>query len=120
MKIRCIKLLNVFREPTDDQYWVKLGAIYQVLTIWVDERGVAFRIISERDESPGLHPLEMFEIVSPIIPPNWVIASPSPGCLSLAPEPWTQKGFWERYFDFEPEALECFEREKAKILAADP
>src|SRR4051812_1975447 len=120
MKVRCIKVLDADGKPTDSQYWVKLGAIYHVLSVSADERGVEFRIIPRGYESPNLHQSEMFEIVSPIIPPNWVITSPAPGCLSLAPEPWTQKGFWERYFDFHPDARACFERERTKILAADP
>ena len=46
--------------------------------------------------------------------------SPKPGCISFSPEAWSKAGFWEQFFDREPEAVAVFEEERAKIVAADP
>src|SRR2546430_1002215 len=107
MKVRCIKLLDVNGEPTNESGWAKIGATYHVLSVWVGSRDAGFRLIGEDRHTPALFEPEMFEIVSPIIPPTWVIASSMPGTFDIAPEPWTHKGFWERYFDFDPEAEAC-------------
>jgi hypothetical protein len=35
------------------------------------------------------------------------------------PRGWRAAGFWERFFDGEPEAVAAFGEERAKIVAAD-
>jgi hypothetical protein len=62
----------------------------------------------------------MFEVVSTKIPSVWTIASPAPGCLSLAPAAWQRPGFWEDYFEMEPEAVKSFEEERQRIIDDDP
>jgi hypothetical protein len=112
--------LNVYGEPTNHSTWTRIGATYPVLSIEVDPEGPRFRMLGKDRHTPALFRPEMFEIASPIIPPTCVVATIAPGAFHLAPEPWTQKGFWERYFDSDPEAMASFERERAKILAAAP
>jgi len=90
-----------------------------VLSVWIEPSHTGFRLIGE-ESTPTLSEPEMFEVVSSIIPEAWVITSPKPGCISLAPAEWGTPGFWDRYFDHEPEAMACFERCRAKIVAADP
>jgi|CZKU01.1.fsa_nt_gi hypothetical protein len=119
MKVRCVKLLDWQKKPVDRSAWAKIGGIYHVLSLWIEPGQTGLRLIGE-EPTPTLFEPEMFEVVSSIIPDTWVITSPKPGCLSLAPAAWNTPGFWERYFDREPDAVACFEQCRAKIVAADP
>jgi hypothetical protein len=38
----------------------------------------------------------------------------------MRPAPWGVVGFWERYFDGDPEAIAIFEEEREKIVSSDP
>jgi len=55
-----------------------------------------------------------------VIPPTWVATSPDSARLSFEPEAWAVTGYWERFFDREPEAVATFDEERAKVIAADP
>ncbi len=119
MKVRCIKLLDSRSQPVERSAWAKIGAVYHVLSIWIEPSQRRLRLVGE-DPTPTLFEPEMFEVVSPIIPSTWVITFPKPGCLSFAPEEWSQPGFWEAFYDREPEAVACFEEQRRKIVASDP
>jgi hypothetical protein len=119
VKVRCIALFDSRGLPTTRSAWVKLGRNYHVLGVWIERGHTMLRLIGE-EPIPALFEVEMFEVVSSIIPATWVIASPKAGCISLAPSAWTVRGFWERFFDGEPEAVACFEEERARIVACDP
>jgi hypothetical protein len=119
MKVRCIKLLDSRSQPVERSPWAKLGGVYHVLGIWVDRAQTRLRLIGE-EPTPALFEPEMFEVVSSAIPSIWVINSPKPGCLSLEPEVWSRSGFWEEFFDREPEAVACFEEYRKLIVASDP
>jgi len=119
MKVRCVKLLDWQKKSVDRSAWAKIGGIYHVLSIWIEPGQTGLRLVGE-EPTPTLFEPEMFEVVSPKIPPTWVVTSPKAGCLSLAPEAWGGAGFWERFFDGEPEALTAFKEEQTKIIAADP
>jgi hypothetical protein len=119
MKVRCVKLLDSRDQPVDHSPWANLGAVYNVLSIWVEPGHTRYRILGEQSP-PGLFSPDMFEIVSSVIPNTWRIGSPKPGCLSLEPEPWMRPGFWEEFYDHDAQAAACFEEEKRKIIASDP
>jgi len=72
------------------------------------------------EPTPALFQPEIFEIVSSLVPETWIVASGSPGHLEFAPAAWTAPGFWESYFDGDPEAVRCFHEERDKIVACDP
>jgi hypothetical protein len=119
MKVRCVKLLDSSGRPVERSAWAKVGSVYHVLELWVEPGRARIRLVGE-EPTPALFDPEMFEVVSAMIPAPWVVTSPKPGCLSLAPEAWSGAGFWERFFDGEPEAVAAFEDQRAKIVAADP
>jgi hypothetical protein len=119
MKVRCIKLLDSRSRPVERSAWAKVGSIYHVLGIWLEPAQTRLRLVGE-EPTPALYELEMFEVASAKIPPTWVVTSPKPGCLSLEPESWNRAGFWERFFDGEPEAVAAFKEEQVRIVAADP
>jgi hypothetical protein len=119
MKVRCLKLLDARSRPVEHSTWAKIGSVYHVLSVWVEPDQAGLRLVGE-EPTPALFEPEMFEVVSTVIPPTWVITSPKPGCLSFAPDAWNATGFWEKFFDGEPEAVASFNEERAKIIAADP
>ena len=119
MKVRCIKLLDSKGLPAKRSAWVKLGGIYHVLSVWIESGQTMLRLIGE-EPTPALFEAEMFEVVSSIIPVNWVITSPKPGLLSLAPNAWNVSGFWENFFDGETRASASFEEQRARIVECDP
>jgi hypothetical protein len=119
MKVRCIKLLDWTGQPVERASWMKVGGVYTVLALWIEPGHNRFRLVGE-EWTPGLFDAEMFELVSGIVPSVWTISSPQPGCFSIEPEAWSRPGFWDAFFDREPEAIAVFEEERRKILAADP
>jgi hypothetical protein len=119
MKVRCIKLLDSRGLPATRSAWVKVGRTYHVLSVWIEPGQTTLRLIGE-EPIPALFEVEMFEVVSSTIPVTWVITSPNPGCLSLAPSAWNASGFWESFFEREPEAVACFEEQRARIVGCDP
>ena len=68
----------------------------------------------------ALFRLEQFEVMTPKIPPTWVVAWSKNGSFYLRPEHWNQPSFLERYYDKDPEAIRIFEEERRKIIEADP
>jgi hypothetical protein len=118
MKVRCIQLLDSTSQPVERSAWAKLGRVYHVLGIWIEPRRTLFRLVGE-EPTPALFEPEMFEVVSTVIPSTWIISSPKPGCFSLAPAAWSKPGFWEQFFDGEPETVACFEEHRAEIVASD-
>ncbi len=99
--------------------WVELGRVYHVLAFETELASSWLRLVGE-EPTPALFQPEMFEVVSSVIPSAWVVTSPKPGCLSLEPEPWSRPGFWESFFDAEPEAVARFEEYRNAIVASDP
>lgn len=64
-------------------------------------------------------PAKIFEVISNKIPASWVIQRDSDQLYSLLPARWSRDGFWEDYYNDEPEALQDFEIEKEKIFAEE-
>ena len=118
MKVRCTRLLDWAGRPEESSVWLKVGGVYHVLGIWIELGQVRFRLVGE-ESTPALYQPEMFEILSGRIPRTWVASSPSPGCISLEPAAWSHAGFWEKYFDQDPEALATFEEECRKIIGEE-
>jgi hypothetical protein len=60
----------------------------------------------------------MFMTSDVSIPPNWIVTIGDGGELEMAPARWTRSGFWESFYDGDPEAGSAFAEELAIILAA--
>jgi hypothetical protein len=118
MRVRCVKLLDAYSQPTARSQWITVGASYAVLGIWIEPNRVLLRIVGD-DPTPVLFPLEMFEITDGQMPHSWVTTSPAPGCLSLEPASWSNSGFWESFFGGDPEARSIFERERERIVGVE-
>lgn len=119
MKVRCVRLFDSRSGQVGRSAWAKLGAVYHVLTIWIEPGRTRLRLVGE-ESIPALFEPEMFEVASSTVPHTWVITSPKAGHFEIGPEAWAQPGFWEEYFDRKPEAVACFEDERMRIVACDP
>jgi hypothetical protein len=120
MKVRCIKLLDVFGREIASSPWKRIGDIYDVLSLTVQqgEQGQVFvRLIGGNEPGPSLHSLDQFEIVDQTIPECWgIYPTPRDNGLFIGPAAWAKFGFWEKYFDGDPAAERAFQEERAKII----
>lgn len=112
MRVLCIKIISpVTREEVLEHPGVQLDLEYDVLSILVESgRGAKFRIRTD-DGTPALFDAAMFAAAADKIPRNWVMSVREGGLVSFGPARWLQPGFWERYFDGDPEAVAVFKSE---------
>lgn len=112
MKVKCVRL----QETNDGKrlgHLLTIGREYDVLEIHFEpSQGVLLRFIGDDRFTAALFSGELFEITSQEIPHTWVVAKNKLGGYTLGPRPWLAPGFWERYFDREPEAVRTFEEER--------
>jgi hypothetical protein len=111
----------VLREPQpgDDPArsagaWLKPGVSYDVLEVRAEPgRLVHLRIAGEQSGTPALFDAALFDTVDGTIPPHWRARLGPGGTLTLGPEAWAAPGFWEAYFDDDPDAVAAYERGRA-------
>jgi len=121
MKVRCIKLTDSMGNPREKSSRLSIGKTYHVLEVIQDtHHRWLLRLPGDGSNGVALFALEQFEIVSVRIPHIWITKWNVNGGFSLTTEVWGQPGYWERYYDRDPEALKVFDEEKAKITQGDP
>lgn len=90
---------------------LKEDKTYVVIAIEIFEEIKRYRIYSE-NESPNLYQAEKFQVVCHKIPPLWeVFFDPYGHSFDFTSKSWSEEGYWERYFDAEPEAIKIFTRD---------
>jgi hypothetical protein len=121
MKIRCMRQIDERTgAPIERSPWLTVGDIYHVLEIVVSERGVIkFRLLGDDKRTPALHLSMQFELVSGFIPACWAVRFEADGSLKLAPNTWTERGFWERYFEGSARERQIFEDTYKAIIAEE-
>ena len=99
------------REAEDG--WLDHAAVYTVLGIYSSSTSVGFRLLGTTEPTtPAIHPASSFDVVDGTLSPRWVCSFAADGhSMSLEPKAWTCDGFWDRYFDEEPEAVRIFQDE---------
>jgi hypothetical protein len=106
------------KQGIDHRSWLNAGSVYVVLAIEHYPGGsVGFRIASESNRQPMLFNASDFHVVDNTLPRSWRFLDVYNNIVVLGPEAFGQSGFWERCFDFEPEALEEYARAKSLILS---
>ena len=116
MKVLCTSIISpVSGEPLESSTWVHIGGEYLVLGIEavVRER-IRLQIVTD-EGTPSWWDSRMFATTDPRIPPDWEAAVNEKGHVTLCPTRWAAPGFWERYFDQEPEAKVEYAEELSKI-----
>lgn len=113
MRALCVKLISpVSGMEVLDHPGVNLDEQYDILSILLEPgRGAKFRVLTA-DGTPALFDAAMFVATAAAIPRNWVMSVREGGVVSFGPESWLQPGFWERYFDGDPDAVAAFDTER--------
>jgi hypothetical protein len=117
MRVLCVRIINpATLQPVKKHPAIELDREYPVLSVTVvPERGASLHIPSA-DGTPAIWDAAMFVTVDGTIPGNWIARVSEGGIVELGPEAWLEPGFWERYFDREPDAEKVFETEKGPAL----
>ena len=116
MKVRCVKLTDVYGLPQRQSPWLTVGKVYDVLSLeQSSDQEWLLRIVGDGLNGVALFQAREFEIVTATIPQNWIISWRS-DLLGLMPKPWSSSGFWERYYDGDEKAVRIFDEERAKVI----
>lgn len=96
--------------------WLAPGSEYVVVSVMNDGRGPAKLQLVDLD---GIR-LAWFEasaflLVESAIPEHWVASLGDGGLLELGPPAWLELGFWESYYDDEPEAVNAVRAELDRL-----
>ena len=98
--------------------WFDAGEDVTVLALSVSGSGGSqYCLWSQKQNSVGLFPASDFAIVQSSVSRYWQASLDLNGNCSLAPAPWSEAGFWERYHDEEPTTVVIFETWKQKLEA---
>ena len=73
-----------------------------------------YRILGD-DNSPILYPKCLFTMVDASVPDSWIRWEPSAEECFVRPPEMSERGFWERYFDGDPEAIAKFRAYLARV-----
>jgi hypothetical protein len=119
MKVRCERLLSpTTGQPLERSPLLTVGAEYLVLAVVAEPGGrVVLRLIDDQGRSPSVWDARLFSTTSARIPAAWDIRVDDRGVLTLAPAAWQRPGFWEAYFDGDPDAVADFEAGLAAITS---
>lgn len=120
MKVRCIALLDSQGKPVEFSPWLSLGHVYNVLSVLTNIAGEKrLQIIEDTQlastDTLGFHLSQCFEVISDYRPSCWTERS-IPGGIELAPESWQSEGFWEAFYDGDPQAQQTFEEQKTMMI----
>jgi hypothetical protein len=119
MKVVCVQLISpVDGKPMAETAWVKLDAEYPVLSVLAAPAGrVQVQILTEDGRSAGWFDAAMFMTSDSSVPSNWVVSIGECGEFELGPARWAAPGYWESFYDGDPQARVIFAEELSVILA---
>ncbi len=113
MKAICVSLGN---EAPAKGGWLSLHREYDILAILaLPGRSIKFRVLSDDGRTPMLADSDLFLAAGQPLPKSWVCSVTEDGVVELGPKDWLQPGFWERFFDHDPEAVKSFRNEIAQF-----
>jgi hypothetical protein len=129
MRVRCYKTVVTSGPKMGDEIesasGLTVGGDYLVIAMSMDAnppggRLAAWLQILDDNDEPQWVPTVMFETLSSTLPTNWVGLIHESGNVSVAPAPWLERGFWERFYgDGTPqqilEARDTYRRERNLI-----
>lgn len=68
-----------------------------------------FQVVDEEETvGPAYYPAEFFELIGHDIPAGWVAKKLGETALEICPKEFSGDGFWERFFDDDPSALDIY------------
>ena len=81
----------------------------------IRKNDVSFVIQGDSDGQVISSNASQFEILTKKIPSNWIISTGIFEFLVIEPKNWHAPGFWDRYYEHDPEIIKIFKQE-AKII----
>ena len=113
MRVRCESIVSITGKEVDYHPGIKIGELYDVVSILCRTgRNPLIQILN--GDRPSLWPSTMFTVVTPKIDPDWEIGISETGTIEIGPPKFQTPGFWELYFEDDPEALQIFDEEFLK------
>jgi hypothetical protein len=107
MKALCVSVGNV----PGAGGWLTVHREYDVLGILaLPGRSIKFRVLADDGITPILADSALFAASATSLPRSWVCTVAQDGVVEMGPKEWLEPGFWERFFDQEPDAVESFHR----------
>jgi hypothetical protein len=92
--------------------WLTLHREYQVLEVLAQPgRSIKFRVMSDKGRVPILVESTKFAAVAQPLPRTWSMRVSQDGLVERAPARWLEVGYWEKFFDRDPEAVAIFHEE---------
>ncbi len=120
MIVKCTRLFKRgTQEVIEHSSWLTVGRTYTVLEIFAESNSVDFRLIGDDGKTPAYHDAQQFEVVTDAIPKEWCINFKPGMYLELAPKRWSKDGFWEAYFNDDPEAVKAFDDVCRQLLVCE-
>lgn len=105
----------IVRYTGEKDGWFTPQKEYDVLEILIVEmKLIEFRVIGNDGRTPVCVDAGQFIIIDGSIPSNWHIQK-GDGFYEFSPLKWQGLGFWEQFFDGEPDAIKVFNEELEKI-----
>jgi hypothetical protein len=119
LRALCIKIISpVTLLEMDSGPWAVVGATCPVLEIIIKSGGVSWLRVLSTSGLPQLLPAAMFRLEGQTIPSGWMIRM-FDGDVRIAPPTWLEDGFWEDYFNAEPEAVAKYDDELRDVLSGE-
>ncbi|MGJ9422940.1 hypothetical protein [Aeromicrobium sp. CF3.5] len=119
MKVLCIRVpAPIDGMQLDSSPWITLHREYVVASVGAQAPGrVQLQLVNDTG-SLGWFDANCFLTVDSAIPENWSARVVEGGALELAPQAWLASGFWEKYYDGDPDARESVDQELTVMSAA--
>lgn len=115
MVVRCIRPLRPPRGEVVSDAGLTPGKSYVVVELEIPpDNAIRVRVVDDANE-PSLWLLSGFEIVRGEVPPNWELNLTEDGTLLFAPGKWLRRDFWWSYLDGDPDAVQDFTSELARM-----
>jgi hypothetical protein len=119
MRVLCNRIASpTTGEDLETSAWLSVGREYDVLEVVAYPEGeVLLRLLGDDPSGgPGLWDSRLFTTKSTAMPADWAATVDDAGALHLGPAKWQRDGFWEAFFDGDPDAI----RDYDDVLKARP
>lgn len=98
-------------------HWLQIGGSYYVMSIYIEKRGILFRVWSESLEEPAIFDARFFDVVDGRLPSGWTVVLGPGDAMSIEPVSFCRAGFWDRYFDGDKEEIRLFNEEFERVIS---
>lgn len=119
MKVKCVNIYDEFlKEFVSTNYSLTIGKDYLVIAMYINPKeDVYYRLLdNDPDGRSALFDASQFNVVSDVIPPNWRVTQNKTGTITFSPLAWKVPGFWEKFYEYDPEAKKIYEKELKIII----